>query len=276
MKKSYFIKCHGLGNDFVIFLENNHFKITEKLIKNLSNRKKGIGCDLVVFLKNSEEDYSDLETRFFNKDGSEAEICGNALRCIGKYFLDKLKKNNATIETKAGLIDIEKISNKLIAVDIGKPNLKWEKIPLSMDIETSNLGLNFNYLKGGFAVNVGNPHVIFFVKKIDKNKLEVDAKEIKDIGLFPEGVNISAVNVVSAQEINVLTFERGVGITSACGTGAGASAYASYKLKHCINKITVCMNGGNLDVEITKDDHILTIGESKEVFRGEISVEDYL
>ena len=270
MKKYNFIKAHGLGNDFVIFLEDSYINLTDELVRYISDRKKGIGCDLVVCLKQSDATYSDLETTFFNKDGSEAEVCGNALRCVGKYYLEKLKKSNTTIETKAGLIDIEMLRDGMIAVDLGKPNLNWNKIPIRMEMDTKNLGFNLKYLKEGFSVNVGNPHVIFFVEKIDQHELCVDSKKILESGLFPEGVNISAVKKISENQLNVITLERGVGITSACGSGAGASAYASHKLKYCGNRVNVQMTGGNLNIEITKDDHILTTGDSKEIFKGEI------
>ncbi len=272
MKKYNFIKAHGLGNDFVIFLEDSQINLTDELVRIISDRKTGIGCDLVVCLRKSDEAYSDLETKFFNKDGSEAEVCGNALRCVGKYYMEKSKKTNTTIETKAGLIDIEMLSNGMIAVDLGKPNLQWNKIPLRGEMDTQNLGFNLKYLKEGFSINVGNPHLIFFVKNIDQQKLCIDSKKILEGDLFPEGVNISAVKSISDNQLKVMTFERGVGMTDACGSGAGASAYASHKLNHCKSRVNVEMTGGNLNIEITKDDHILTIGDAKEIFKGEIVI----
>ena len=269
-----FLKAHGLGNDFVIFKEQPNLIISNEFIKFICHRKKGIGCDLVVFLSESENNYSDIVSRFFNKDGSEAEICGNALRCIGKYYFKKFKKKNLTVETNSGLIDVEEHNTGKIVVDLGKPNLKWNKIPIDIDIDTSNLGLNLKYLKGGFAVNVGNPHIIFFVDILNNKNLEIDSKEILKKNLFPDGVNINAVKVLSNKKLNVLTYERGVGITSACGSGAAASVFASHKSKFCDKNVEVIMSGGNLNVEITEDEHILTIGEAKEVFEGTINLEE--
>ena len=270
-----FIKSHGLGNDFVIFPEHKNLNISEKLIKFLSDRKTGIGCDLVVFIYKSDNDYSDLSARFFNKDGSEAEICGNALRCIGKYYFEKFNKKQLTIETYSGLIDLEEYDSEKIAVDLGLPNLNWKKIPLGLETQTENLGINFNYLKDGFALNVGNPHVIFFNEEINNKKLESEAQKILKTNLFPSGININVVKVISKTEIKILTHERGVGLTQACGSGAGASAFVSNRLKYCDNKIKVQMNGGNLDVEITKDGHILIIGDAKEVYEGKINLKGY-
>ncbi len=274
MKTFNFLKAHGLSNDFVIFFNQDNINISRKLIQFICDRKIGIGCDLVVFINESVNEYSDLISRFFNKDGSEAEICGNALRCIGKYYFNKIRKKNITVETNSGLIDIEAYNESLIAVDLGKPYLQWDKIPISMELDTKNLGIDFKYLKGGVAVNVGNPHVIFFAENLDKKQLEIDSKKILRDTLFHKGVNISVVKVVSNNQIKVLTYERGVGITDACGSGAGASAFVSYKLNYCKRKIRVCMNGGDLNVEITNDEHILTIGDAKEVFEGTIKLDN--
>lgn len=276
MNQIKFIKAHGLGNDFVMFTQSHDFKITKKLINYISDRKIGIGCDLVVFIEDSKNKFSDLIVKFFNRDGSEAEICGNALRCIGKYFNKTKKKKSLTVETNSGLVDIAILDHNKIAVDLGRPSLTWEKIPLCKEFDTHNMKFEFDYLKGGFAVNIGNPHVIFFVNEIDKERLELDAMKILKKKYFSQGVNVSAVNIFSREKINILTFERGVGITEACGSGAGASAFASRMLNYCDRKIEVCMKGGNLIVEITKDKHILTIGDAKEVFNGTIELEDII
>ena len=274
MTEFNFLKAHGLGNDFVIFFEQQRIIISDDLIKSISNRKTGIGCDLVAFVNQSKNNYSDLTAKFLNKDGSEEEICGNALRCIGKHYFQEKKKNNVTIETMSGLIYIEDFSKDSVIVDLGKPNLEWDKIPIKFQSDTKNLGINLNYLKDGFALNVGNPHVIFFVKDINEKHLESDSKELLSSGLFPQGANISIVEIVSQNQIKTLTFERGVGITQACGSGAGASVFASNKMNCCNSKVKVIMNGGKLDVEITKDDHILTIGDAKQVFEGKIELKD--
>ena len=276
MTEFKFLKAHGLGNDFVIFTEHSKLNISKKLVKFLSDRKKGVGCDLTVFLNKSENNYSDLVARFFNKDGSEAEVCGNALRCIGNYYFKKFKKKNVTVETNSGLIDVEKNISEKISVDLGKPNISWDKIPIKIDVDTQNLDFDFDYLKGGFAVNVGNLHVIFFVDNLNESELKKDSEKIMKTNFFPSGVNISIVKVLSRSNVNILTYERGVGITDACGSGAGAAVFASNKLNFCDKNVEVSMAGGNLFVEITRDEHILTIGEAKDVFVGQINLKDYV
>ena len=276
MTEFKFLKAHGLGNGFVIFTEYSKLNISKELVKFLSDRKKGVGCDLTVFLNKSENNYSDLVARFFNKDGSEAEVCGNALRCIGNYYFKKFNKKNVTIETNSGLIDVEKNISEKISVDLGKPNISWDKIPIKIDVDTQNLDFDFDYLKGGFAVNVGNPHVIFFVDNLNEGELKKDSEKIIKTNFFPNGVNVSIVKVLSRSKVNILTYERGVGITDACGSGAGASVFASNKLNFCDKNVEVSMAGGNLFVEITRDEHILTIGEAKDVFVGQINLKDYV
>ena len=235
-----------------------------------------MGCDLTVFLNKSENNYSDLVARFFNKDGSEAEVCGNALRCIGNYYFKKFNKKNVTVETNSGLIDVEKNISEKISVDLGKPNISWDKIPIKIDVDTQNLDFDFDYLKGGFAVSVGNPHVVFFVDNLNESELKKDSEKIIKTNFFPNGVNVNIVKVLSRSKVNILTYERGVGITDACGSGAGASVFASNKLNFCDKNVEVSMAGGNLFVEITRDEHILTIGEAKDVFVGQINLKDYV
>ncbi len=276
MTEFKFLKAHGLGNDFVIFTEYSNLNISKELVKFLSDRKKGVGCDLTVFLNKSENNYSDLVARFFNKDGSEAEVCGNALRCIGNYYFKKFNKKNVTVETNSVLIDVEKNISEKISVDLGKPNISWDKIPIKIDVDTQNLDFDFDYLKGGFAVNVGNPHVIFFGDYLNVSELKKDSEKIIKTNFFPSGVNVSIVKVLSRSKVNILTYERGVGITDACGSGAGASVFASNKLNFCDKNVEVSMAGGNLFVEITRDEHILTIGDAKDVFVGQINLKDYV
>ena len=204
MTKFNFLKAHGLGNDFVIFFEQKIFTVSEVLVKSISNRKIGIGCDLVAFVNETQNKYSDLTAKFFNRDGSEAEICGNALRCIGKHYFKITGKKNVTVETMSGFIDIEDHQHNSVIVDLGKPNLKWEKIPVKFESDTRNLGFDLNYLKDGFALNVGNPHVIFFVEDINEKNLISNSNEIKSSGLFPQGVNISVVEVVSKDQIKTI------------------------------------------------------------------------
>ena len=267
MRSVKFIKMQGLGNDFVIFFWDSILPSKRK-IKVIANRKKGVGCDLLVFLRNSENKLVNFEANFFNSDGSEAEICGNALRCVGKLLFEENQIKNSLIETKAGLIDVEYINEKKITVNIGVPKFRWQEIPLSRNMNHSDLSFNNKYLKKGFALNIGNPHLIFFSEELDVRLIESDAKKIMQSNFFPEGVNISAVKINSEKKISIITFERGVGITQACGTGACASVIAAYKQNFVEKKVIVEMKGGILEVEISEDNNILMTGSAERVFDG--------
>ena len=273
MKLYNFTKMHGLGNDFLIFPWSEELP-QKNLIKALSSRSKGVGCDLVVFLVKLEKNIANYKTHFFNHDGTRAEICGNALRCIGKLHYERFNLKNCLIETDAGLIDVEFNNDYTISVDIGSPKFNWKDIPLIREIDGSNLGFDFSYLKNGFALNIGNPHLVFLVDKIDKKKLAQDSLKVRNSKIFPEGVNINVVEILKKNEISILTNERGVGLTEACGTGACASVIATNKMQLVENKVLVNMPGGFLKVEITSNAHIFMTGGATKVFEGKLNFED--
>ena len=270
MKQVNFFKMHGLGNDFVIFFEKHNF-LDKIVLKNLSDRKTGIGCDLIVILEEGNK-MCDVVARFFNSDGSEAEICGNALRCVGKLLCERLKRKIVVVETLSGLIEVEALGNNKFQVNLGSPKFDWDKIPLAKSCLTNDLNFNLGNLKGGFALNIGNPHVIFFNNSFDEKEFINQSKKVVSSKLFVNGVNVSNVEIKSKDLIFVHTYERGCGLTRACGSGACASVVASNKLDLCGKKVRVKMNGGELEVEISDDNHILMIGNAVEVFRGEIKI----
>jgi len=273
MKLYNFTKMHGLGNDFLIFPWSEQLP-KKTLIKALSSRSKGVGCDLVVFLIKLKKNIANYKTYFFNHDGTRAEICGNALRCIGKFHYENFNSKNCLIETDAGLIDVEFNDDSTVSVDIGSPKFNWKDIPLIREMDGSNLGFDFPYLKNGFALNLGNPHLVFVVDKIDKKKLIEDSLKVRNSKIFPEGININIVEVLKKNEISILTSERGVGVTEACGTGACASVVATNKMQLADNKVSVSMPGGFLKVEITSNEHIFMSGAATKVFEGKINFED--
>ncbi|MAI29987.1 MAG: diaminopimelate epimerase [Rickettsiales bacterium] len=273
MKLYNFTKMHGLGNDFLIFPWSEQLP-QKNLIKALSSRSKGVGCDLVVFLVKLEKNIADYKTHFFNHDGTRAEICGNALRCIGKLHYERFNSKNCLIETDAGLIDVEINNDSTVCVDIGLPKFKWKDIPLIREMDGSNLGFDYSYLKNGFALNLGNPHLVFVVDKIDKKKLRKDSLEVRKSKIFPEGVNINVVEILKKNEISILTSERGAGVTEACGTGACASVIATNKMQLVESEVSVSMPGGFLKVEITSNEHIFMTGDATKVFEGKINFED--
>ena len=269
-----FKKMHGLGNDFVI-IDTRHeiFSPSRDLITKLSNRRTGIGFDQLVLIHESLDKISDLKITIFNADGSEAESCGNASRCVGKLILDELGKENIIIETKGGLVDIEK-SNGKICVDMGLAKFNWDEIPLSHPQDSSALRISQGYLKGGFSVNIGNPHVIFFSDTLNDSLLIKDCESVSKSKIFPKGVNISVVKVISEKLLELVVYERGCGFTPACGTAACASLVTSYKLNYCDRNAKVLMPGGELEVEFMSDGHVLMTGPVTTVYNGNFNTKD--
>ena len=273
MKSLNFIKMHGLGNDFVIFNSTEKKLHDPKFIKKISDRKTGIGCDLVVITRNSDTEYCDIYAKFINSDGTTAEVCGNALRCLGKEFFKLKQKKHLVIETDKRLIDIEDYGNGNICVDMGKPKYDCNSIPLS-STNNNTISFNLEYLKIGYALNVGNPHLVFFVEQLNKNLLEKNSKEIENLEFFPEGINISIVKIINKQLVKIMTHERGVGVTQACGSAACASVLIAKEKDHVTDKVCVEMTGGKLNIEITSDNNVLMIGTAKKVFEGIIDIKD--
>jgi len=274
MKSLNFIKMHGLGNDFVIFNSVERKFHDPKFIKKISDRKTGIGCDLVVITRNSDTEYCDIYAKFINSDGTTAEVCGNALRCLGKELFKLKQKKHLVIETDKRLIDIEDYGNGNICVDMGKPKYDCNSIPLSSENNKNAISFNLEYLKIGYALNVGNPHLVFFVEQLNKNLLEKNSKEIENSDFFPEGINISIVKIINKKLVKIMTHERGVGVTQACGSAACASVLIAKEKDYVTDKVCVEMKGGNLNIEITSDNNVLMIGTAKKVFEGIMDIKD--
>ena len=265
---------HGLGNDFVIFNSTEKKLHDPKFIKKISDRKTGIGCDLVVITRNSDKEYCDIYAKFINSDGTTAEVCGNALRCLGKELFKLKQKKHLVIETEKRLIDIEDYGNGNICVDMGKPKYDCNSIPLSSENNDNKISFDLEYLEIGYALNLGNPHLIFFVEQLNRNLLEKNSKEIENSEFFPEGVNISIVKIINKQLVKIMTHERGVGVTQACGSAACASVLIAKEKDHVTDKVCVEMTGGKLNIEITSNNNVLMIGTAKKVFEGIIDIKN--
>ena len=264
-----FLKMHGLGNDFIIIdMRSIPVKLDSNIIKKISDRKIGIGCDQLIFIYASNDGISDFKIKIFNCDGSEAESCGNAIRCVGSELLYETNKDNLLIETKGGLVDVEKHSDGMIAVDMGLAKFNWDQIPLSHPQDTHNLMIEAGKLKKGVAVNIGNPHVIFFCENLVETQLLEDCEKVSKMKIFPSGVNISIIKVENKNKINLITYERGCGFTQACGTAACASVVVCNKLDLCEKRTNVLMRGGKLIIDYLSDGHVLMTGPVSKVCEG--------
>lgn len=257
-----FIKMHGLGNDFVVLdgRETQLPAITAGLAAALAHRHTGIGCDQLVVLEPSES--ADFRARFFNADGSESPSCGNASRAIGL-----LHGRPARIETAGGLLHAEPADGG-IAVDMGVPRFGWDEIPLAYAMDTLTLPVGWEDLDQPTAANVGNPHVIFFVADSDAVDLSRLGPLIEHDPLFPERVNVNVATIESRGAIRLRVWERGTGLTLACGTGACATAIGAMRRGLVDRKVRVTLPGGDLTIAWGADGHITMTGPAKESFRG--------
>ena len=259
-----FHKMHGLGNDFVIVdAREEPFAVTPSLARAIANRRTGVGCDQLVVLEPS--DSADLRMRIWNSDGGEVESCGNATRCVVQLTGAK------QIDSDGGLLVGEDLGGE-VEVSIGEPRFGWDEIPLAYPIDTNPLPMAWGELVRPMALNVGNPHLVFFVDDVDSVPIQELGPRIEDDPSFPVRIN---VNVAHAEEngVSLRTWERGAGLTLACGTGACATAVASIRTKRASSPVKVSMPGGSLMIAWAPGEPIRMRGSATHVFSGELDLE---
>ena len=219
-----FMKMHGLGNDFVVLdARRQPLDLSVDQVRAIADRHTGVGCDQLIIVEPAKSERADVLMRIRNADGGEVEACGNATRCVATTVMEEKGTTHAIIETAVGLLDARAVNGGLVAVDMGLANLDWQDIPLAREMDTLHLGITNGPLQDPVAVNVGNPHAVFFVDDAEAVPLETIGPEVEHHELFPERINVEAAQVISAGELRVRVWERGVGITQACGTGACAA-----------------------------------------------------
>ena len=265
-------KMDGLGNDFVIF--DNRKKITQlsknEIIK-IADRNF-VGCDQLIFINQSKD--HDAELDFYNSDGGNSSACGNGTRCVA-YFISKEKNQQEIVfKTQSGLLKSKILKNNIVETNIGSPKFYWKEIPLSKKIDNTNLGItiidNSGFsLTGGYALSVGNPHLIFFVNKIKNYDLSKIGPKLEIHPLFPEKCNVTLAEKVDQKLIKVKVWERGVGITKACGTAACAAAINGYRRKLTKRKVIIRMDGVELSVDWSSNGQIYMTGPVAKSFVGQ-------
>ena len=265
-----FTKMHGLKNDFIIIdARTKNFFLTPNNIKKISDRKKGLGCDQVVIIEKPRKKKTSAFIKFYNSDGSVTKACGNAARCVAFLLMKECKTKKIALETESTLLNASLAKNNHVSVDIGKAYFKWRQIPLKKNININKINFNVNSYIKPILVNVGNPHIIFFIKNLKKINLKQIGPKIEKNHLFPERINVNFAKILSNNKIELRVWERGAGMTKACGTGASATAVAAIKNK-LINK-RICyihMDGGKLKIEYKKNGHIIMTGPTKTVKKG--------
>ncbi len=253
-----FSKMHGLGNDYVVIDESKKIVIPEnkksELVEEICTRGFSIGADGVIFVTPASSDDADIRFRIFNSDGSEAEMCGNGIRCFAKYVYENeiVFADEMLIETLGGIkevdLDIEGGEVKASTVDMGIPDFKTINIPMISDSKeflNSKLTVDSESFKIT-AVNVGNPHAVIFTENLEAVELETIGPLIENHPAFPEKINVHFVNIINRNEIEMITWERGAGYTLACGTGATACVCAGFKLGKLDEEVEVHLPGGEL------------------------------
>ena len=261
-----FHKMHGLGNDFVIFdAREQPLGIDEVVARAVADRRVGIGCDQLILLEPS--DKADLKMRIWNHDGVEVESCGNASRCV-------VALTHATsIETGGGLVTGTEHGSD-IEVAMGEPRFEWDQVPMSYAMSTNPVPMAWGELENPVALSVGNPHLVFFVEDAGAIHLDELGPRIEHDPLFPERINVNLAEV-RPDGVRLRTWERGSGITRACGTGACAAAVAAILTKRAQSPVKVTMPGGSLTIDWAPGQPIRMRGGATYVFKGEIDLEQF-
>ncbi|MBO6506504.1 MAG: diaminopimelate epimerase [Kordiimonadaceae bacterium] len=261
-----FIKMHGLGNDFAIFdARESGLEMFEGRARKLSDRRRGIGCDQLIVLRNSVA--ADVFMEIWNADGSRVGACGNATRCVGQLILKETGKEKVGIETDAGHLSAV-AAHSLISVNMGPASTDWNTIPVAHETDTSSADFECGPLSNPGLVNMGNPHAVFFVDDVASVDLETLGAKIEHDPFFPERVNVSIVQA-NGRTLRQRVWERGAGITEACGSAACSSVVAATRKGLVDRKATVALDGGELEVEWLADGTVQMTGPATFVFEGQ-------
>ena len=268
-------KMDGLGNDFVIIDQrNDQFELTNDQIKKICNRNF-IGCDQLIFIKKNEKIDANME--FYNSDGSISGACGNGTRCVAYLLSKEMKKNKIILGTESGNLESKILEEKLVETKIGPAKTNWDEIPLIERLDTSSLNYKIvdnNNIEhfGGTAVNVGNPHIVFFIKNIGDFNLEKIGPKIENDKLFPEKCNVTLAKIINENNIKVKVWERGAGLTKACGTAACATAYAAKINGKIKNKTKIEFELGKLSIFIDESENISMTGPVSNIDQIDIKI----
>ncbi|MEA2853132.1 MAG: diaminopimelate epimerase [Rhodospirillaceae bacterium] len=271
-----FLKMHGLGNDFVVLdARAADLELTPERRRTIADRRLGVGCDQLIVLERPTDREADVFMRIYNSDGGEAGACGNATRCVASVVMDERKSDHVTVQTIAGLLESQKAglgSNGLpvISVDMGPARLDWREIPVSQACDTNHLPLGLGPLQDPVGTNMGNPHATFFVDDADAIPLAELGPKLEHDRLFPERANIGVAQLVGEDRLRLRVWERGAGITLACGSGACAAVVAASRRGLVQRKADVVLEGGTLTIEWLRDGHVLMTGGIALAFKGEL------
>jgi diaminopimelate epimerase len=270
-----FLKMQGLGNDFVVFdARDSAIALNSAQAKALADRHFGIGCDTVVVIRPGGAE-ADAAVLFYNADGTESESCFNASRCVARLLLDERGLARVRLSTGGGMLVCSDAGKGLVTVDMGEPRLDWQQVPLANAVDTVNFLLDI----GGnsipvSAVSMGNPHCVLFVPDAEEAPVTTLGPKIETLPFFPKRTNVEFAQVLDFATIRMRVWERGVGVTLACGTGACATAVAAIRRGLAGRKVKLVLDGGTLAIEWREDDgHVLMTGPAAIAFRGRVDLD---
>jgi len=264
MNKLDAYKMDGLGNDFIIFdkRKKSIFLTKDQIIK-ISDRSN-IGCDQVIFVDTDKS--NDAYLTFYNSDGGEIKACGNGSRCAAYLLMKENNTKKISLKTKAGILLAELDNKNLVSINMGQPNFEWKRIPLLKEMDNKNLKIKINSTEGkeivgGFSLSVGNPHVIFFVKNINQFNIKDIGPKIENHEYFPEKCNVTLANIKNKKHVKVNVWERGAGLTKACGTAACATAVSGAVLGLNERCVDIEFPEGLLNIDWKTDNNIYMTGK---------------
>ena len=261
-----FMKMHGLGNDFVVLdAREGEVALSKKIISGIADRHFGVGFDQLAVISKGE---FDAHLTFYNADGSGSLACGNATRCIARYLMDETSKENLILTTMHGQIPAVDLGNGVTSINMGKPGLEWNKVPLSENIPTLELPIEGSPT----ATGMGNPHCTFFVEDAEKINLEEMGPKFENHPLFPERTNVQFASIIARDQIRMRVWERGAGVTLASGSSSCATAVAANRKGLTEKKVQIELDGGILSVD-WREDGVWMTGPTMQVFTGSFSKE---
>lgn len=263
-----FRKMHGLGNDFVVLdARAEPLTLSAAQIAGLANRRTGIGCDQLIVIEPGDAE-AEAFMRIYNSDASQVSACGNATRCVARLLMEETGASEATIRTRAGLLRTRRAADGGITADMGPALLEWTQIPLAVPCDTLHAPYSLEPLVDPVCVSMGNPHVVFFVPDVAAIDLETLGPAIETDSFFPEKTNVEIVQQLGPDTLRMRVWERGVGITQACGTGACATLVAAARRGLTGRTGKVVLDGGVLEIEWAENGHVLMTGAATLVGEG--------
>lgn len=267
-----FRKMHGLGNDFVVLdARAAPLPVTPRLAAAIADRHTGIGCDQFIVMEPPGAG-ADVFMRIRNPDGSEAGACGNATRCIASLVADELGRDRVVVRTIAGDLPVERLPGGLWRADMGAPRLRWDQVPLAREADTTHLPIALGPVADPAACSMGNPHATFFVDDLAAIPVAEIGPKLEHHELFPERANIGFAQVLAPDRIRLVMWERGAGMTLACGSGACATIVNAARRGLTGRRATIELPGGALEMAWREDGHVLMTGPVATAFRGEIDL----